>query len=86
MIAFCIFIALMIILLIALVVPEEVFTMSSAIILSVITVIGFLAISFFVTAGIIWLICWAFSLTFSWKITFGIWLIILIINNIFKKN
>lgn len=42
-------------------------------------------ISFLLTSGIFWLICWAFALTFSWKIAFGVWLIILIVSNIFRK-
>lgn len=45
-----------------------------------------LSISFLLTSGIFWLICWAFTLTFSWKIAFGVWLITLIIANIFKKT
>lgn len=44
------------------------------------------AISFLVIAGILWLICWAFSLTFSWKIAFGIWLILLILRWVFSRR
>ncbi len=43
-----------------------------------------LGISFLLTAGIFWLICWAFALTFSWKIAFGCWLVVLVLQSIFK--
>lgn len=48
------------------------------------------AVSFFVTAGILWLICWAFALTFTWKIAIGIWLVLILARSVFqvtvKKN
>lgn len=35
--------------------------------------------TYLVVAGIFWLICWAFGLAcFSWKIAFGIWLVLLL--------
>lgn len=37
--------------------------------------IAYLAIDFAISALIVKGICWAFSLTFSWKIAFGVWLI-----------
>lgn len=43
-------------------------------------------LSFLITSGIIWGICWAFALTFSWKMAFGIWLIILLLNAIFDSK
>lgn len=48
-----------------------------AFLVAVLAVLATCVISFFGTALLIWLICWAFALTFSWKITFGIWIIIL---------
>lgn len=36
-------------------------------------------IGFAITAGIVKLICWAFGFTFSWKIAFGFWLILLLL-------
>lgn len=44
------------------------------------------ALSCSLTIGIIKLICWAFSLTFSLKIAFGIWLLILLVGGIFKSG
>ena len=43
-----------------------------ALIVAVILFIGINLISFLVTAGIIYLICFCFSLAFSWKIALGI--------------
>lgn len=86
MIIVCILVALAIAFLIALAVPSDVLAAGGAIILMVIMTIGLLALSFFVTAGIVWLICWAFSLTFSWKIAFGIWLVLVILRSIFKNT
>lgn len=34
-----------------------------------------LALGFFVIAGIVWLICWGFSLTFSWPVVIAVWAI-----------
>lgn len=40
---------------------------------------------FFGISIVFWAICWAFNLTiFSWKIAFGIWLILDILVSIFK--
>lgn len=44
------------------------------------------AISFLVIAGLFWLICWAFSLTFTWKVAFGIWLIWTLIYTLIKPK
>lgn len=44
------------------------------------------ALSFIICSGLFWLICWAFSLTFSWKIAFGFWIILVIIHNIIQNN
>lgn len=45
-----------------------------------------LALSCLCTIGIIKLICWAFSLTFSLKMAFGIWLLILLLGSIFRSG
>lgn len=51
-----------------------------ALIVAVILFIGINLISFLITAGIVYLICFCFSLAFSWKIALGIWVILLLIN------
>lgn len=38
-------------------------------------------ISFGITCLFLFLICWAFSLTFNFKIAFGIWLVFTLINS-----
>ena len=46
-----------------------------------------LAVSFFSTAGILWLINWAFGLTFwSWKTSFGIWLAISLLSGMLTAH
>lgn len=47
-------------------------------------VIGINCISYFVTVGIIKLICLCFGFTFSWKYSTGIWLILCLLSLIFK--
>ena len=46
-------------------------------------IIGVLAIDFLITSGLIAVICWAFKLTFSWRVTIGIYAIIAILHGIF---
>lgn len=43
-------------------------------------------ISFFCTAGIIKLACWAFNYTFSWKLSIGIWAVMCLIGSVFKSR
>lgn len=49
-----------------------------------------LAISFFLVTGAYWIICWAFTLVFSWKCALAIFVAITIIRGtisiVFKKN
>lgn len=47
---------------------------------------AYLAIDFAISALIVKGICWAFSLTFSWKIAFGVWLILLILHGTLSKK
>lgn len=49
-----------------------------------IVLIAFLALSFFMTAAIVFGICWAFALTFSWKLAVGVWLILCLVRGIFS--
>ena len=45
-----------------------------------------LAISWAVTAGIIWLICLCFDWAFSLLIATGVWLVMLLLSNTFKSS
>jgi hypothetical protein len=56
------------------------------VLIGVIVVLGFYAISFGITALIFKGICWAFSLTFSWKVAFGIWLIMMLVKGLFDGS
>ena len=49
----------------------------------VITLVLCFSISFGITALIFKGICWAFSLAFSWKVAFGIWLIMILVGKYF---
>lgn len=48
--------------------------------------LGLVGLSFLFNAGIIWLICWAFNLIFSWKAAFGLWLLLLLVSSFFKVD
>ena len=54
------------------------------VIVIIITVICILVLSYFATAGLFWLICWGFGMTFSWKIATAVWAIIFILGSIFR--
>ena len=54
-----------------------------------------LAISFLLTSGLIWLLCWllpaigitaigTFTIMFSWKLALAIWIIIVLLQSIFS--
>lgn len=45
-----------------------------------------IAISFLGTAGMVYGVCFAFGLTFSWKIAFGIWLLMALARSVFKGD
>ena len=49
-------------------------------------VIAMLAVSFFGTAGLVWVVCWAFSWHWSWKVSIGIWALLLIISGTFRSG
>ena len=51
-----------------------------AFLLSILILLASMALSFGVVAGIGWLICWAFSIHYSLKVIFGVWLIYILLN------
>lgn len=53
------------------------------IIVTLIILAVFYGISFGITGLIIKGICWAFGFAFSWKLAFGIWLILALVGSIF---
>ena len=61
----------------------------------ILIVILSLALSFLLTAGLVWLICWllpalgvaaigSIAIVFSWKLAFLVWLILLLLRSIFS--
>lgn len=58
------------------------------IIICVLTFIGFMGLSFLVTAGLVWVGCWALGLlgvtvAWSWTLALGIWLLVMVIKALF---
>ena len=53
---------------------------TNSFILGALIVIVSMLVSFGVVAGIAWLICWAFSIHYSLKVIFGVWLIYILLN------
>lgn len=56
------------------------------IVLGVAFVAIMLALSFVATSAIIYGICWAFSLPFSLKYAFGLWLVLWLASGVFKRS
>ncbi len=56
------------------------------IVLGVAFVVLMLALSFALTSAIIYGICWAFKLVFTWRFAFGIWLILLIMRSVLRSD
>lgn len=52
----------------------------------IIIICALIALSFGLIALIFYGICWAFSLTFSLKYAFGIWLICWLLSGVFKRG
>lgn len=52
----------------------------------VLSIILVFILSFGVTSSVVYGICWAFGLNFTWKIAIGIWLVLYILKSIFKSN
>lgn len=61
----------------------------------VLLVLLYLATSFLLTSGLIWLLCWllpaigitaigTFTIVFSWKLALAIWIIIALLRSIFS--
>lgn len=48
----------------------------------IIVIAVFVGISFSITGLIVKGICWAFGFVFSWKIAFGVWLVLILLGGI----
>ena len=60
----------------------------------VLLVLLYLAVSFLLTSGLIWLLCWllpalgitaigTFVIVFSWKLALAIWIVLLLLRSLF---
>ena len=57
-----------------------------AFLLGILILLVSMALSFGVVAGIAWLICWAFSIHYSLKVIFGVWIIWTLVSNLIKSK
>lgn len=57
------------------------------ILIPILMVLGAIALSFGIVAGLVYLICLCFAfLTFSWKLAAGVWFVMMLLRMIFKQN
>ena len=63
----------------------------------VLLVLLYLAVSFLLTSGLVWLLCWllpaigitaigTFTIAFSWKLALAIWVILKLLQSIFSAG
>lgn len=61
----------------------------------ILLVLLYLAVSFLLTSGLIWLLCWllpaigitaigTFTIAFSWKLALAVWIILALLRSIFS--
>ena len=55
-------------------------------IIVILAAIAVLAISFFGTAGLFAMCCWAFKWHFSWKIAIGVWAVLCLVSAAVKPS
>ena len=60
--------------------------MKKDILITVLVIVGLVFLEWITTVGIIKLITMCFGWTFKWSVATGIWLIICILQSIFKSN
>lgn len=51
----------------------------------VLTILAFEGLSFIISAGLIWVVAWAFGFAFSWKLAIGLWIIWSIALGLFRS-
>ena len=63
----------------------------------ILLILLYLAVSFLLTSGLIWLLCWllpaigitaigTFTIAFSWKLALAIWIILALLQSIFSAG
>jgi len=43
-------------------------------------------LSFLISAGLIWVVCWAFGFAWSWKLALGLWVVMLLVSSAVKAH
>ncbi len=43
-------------------------------------------LSFLISAGLIWVVCWAFGFAWSWKLAVGLWVVMLLVSSAVKAH
>lgn len=56
------------------------------VIVGILVVAAIFGLSWSITSGVVWLIFKCFRLQFSWKISTGIWLILMILRSVFNQG
>ena len=59
---------------------------TNAFILGALILLASMLISFGTVAGIVWLICWSFSIQYSLRVVLGIWIIWILVANLIKSK
>ena len=57
-----------------------------AFLLGILILLVSMALSFAIMAGIIWVVCWSFSIQYSLKMVLGTWIIWLLLSNMIKSK
>ena len=57
-----------------------------AFLLGILILLASMLLSFGVVAGIYWLICWSFSIQYSLRVVFGVWIIWILVSNLIKSK
>ena len=55
-----------------------------AVIVGILVVAAVIALSIGSVGFLYWIICWAFHLTFSWRICIGVWTVLALLKGIFS--
>ena len=53
---------------------------------AIILVIVFVALAFLITTSVYWLVCWSFDLVFTWKYAVGVYVIWMLVVQIFGSK
>ncbi len=55
-------------------------------IIAVVFILSVLIIQFLLASFVVWIVCWSFDLTFTWKYALGAWVVFMLTKSIFTKT